>query len=331
MGKIFLSHSSKDKDRIGQIANALGPDVVIYDELSFDDGQAIVDEIENGLDNSDMFVLFISDASLNSTWVNRELAAAQTRFRDNVLRFLPIIIDQKVNYTDPRIPDWVRETYILRYNGSLKKIIRLIKQKRIERSWQLFPHLRQKDRLFVGRNAIIDNIESKLYHVTDKRPNTIIASGIKRIGRKSTVIHTLRKNGYIGETYSPNIITLDRHSNIDNLLLALSDIGICENIITPKDLLCSIPEKIQTTATLLSLIAEAKEIIVIEDSGCIISPENEIADWFVKLSELTHPINQILNIITTPYRLHQTSINHLPILYFHIPELEREGLCPEFS
>ena len=44
MGKIFLSHSSKDKEYVGYIANLLGKDHCTYDEMCFEYGMKNIDK-----------------------------------------------------------------------------------------------------------------------------------------------------------------------------------------------------------------------------------------------------------------------------------------------
>lgn len=95
MIKCFLSHSSKDKDSYVRIvAGRLRKEVKIYDEESFERGMRTADEIARGLDESTLFVIFISNAALDSDWVKGELSAAQKKFEQGQLRRIyPIIID----------------------------------------------------------------------------------------------------------------------------------------------------------------------------------------------------------------------------------------------
>lgn len=59
MIKAFLSHSSSDKDSyVRNVANWLQKDNIIYDEYTFEEGEKPLDEIINGLNKSEIFVLF---------------------------------------------------------------------------------------------------------------------------------------------------------------------------------------------------------------------------------------------------------------------------------
>ena len=75
-GKIFLSHSSADKKYVGYIAEQFGKDRCVYDSLCFEAGMKSIDEIYRELDKTSIFVVFLSDASLNSPWVREELSIA---------------------------------------------------------------------------------------------------------------------------------------------------------------------------------------------------------------------------------------------------------------
>jgi len=67
MIKVFLSHSSKDKKNyVDVVANNLKKENIVYDEFSFEEGERSLDEILKGLDASSIFVLFISNNSLES-------------------------------------------------------------------------------------------------------------------------------------------------------------------------------------------------------------------------------------------------------------------------
>ena len=77
MEKVFLSHSSADKAYVEKIAKQLGKDRCVYDAMCFEVGMQTIDEIFRELNNTGIFVLFISDTSLNSDWVKRELARAE--------------------------------------------------------------------------------------------------------------------------------------------------------------------------------------------------------------------------------------------------------------
>ncbi|MFY3230183.1 toll/interleukin-1 receptor domain-containing protein [Klebsiella pneumoniae] len=78
MIKAFLSHSSKDKEHyVRNVANWLGKENIIYDEFTFEEGERTLDQIMEGLGDSELFVLFISNSALESEWVKKEITESK--------------------------------------------------------------------------------------------------------------------------------------------------------------------------------------------------------------------------------------------------------------
>jgi hypothetical protein len=73
--KAFLSHSSKDKFFVRQVADALGKIATELDEYSFE-YSLNVQAIRRALDRCNVFVLFLSENSVKSSFVAEEQRAA---------------------------------------------------------------------------------------------------------------------------------------------------------------------------------------------------------------------------------------------------------------
>ena len=111
MDKIFLSHSSKDKSYVSYIAEHLGKDKCVYDAMCFEAGMKNLDEIFREMGKTSIFVIFISENSLESCWVKKELSIADERLNHDpkkILQIFPIIIDPSISHDDPRIPDFLK-------------------------------------------------------------------------------------------------------------------------------------------------------------------------------------------------------------------------------
>ena len=78
MFKIFLSHSSKDKGYVEIVAKKLQKYNLVYDSWTFDAGEKTIDEIYRSIEETGLFVLFISESSLQSAWVQREIFKAKS-------------------------------------------------------------------------------------------------------------------------------------------------------------------------------------------------------------------------------------------------------------
>jgi hypothetical protein len=187
MIKTFLSHSSKDKGLYVRIvADKIGQNNCVYDEYTFEAGMKPFEEIMRGLNESQLFVAFISEAALQSRWVQLELLQAQRKLDHGQLsRVFPIIIDPNVTHNDKRIPDWMRDQYNLKYVSQPTVAARRIQQRMREIYWGSHPKAKERDNIFVGRNEHLRIIEERLDDFDRPVPICIIAHGLPEVGRYS--------------------------------------------------------------------------------------------------------------------------------------------------
>ncbi|WP_217473443.1 toll/interleukin-1 receptor domain-containing protein [Streptococcus sinensis] len=114
MKKVFISHSSKDKDffvrpLVNNLKKSLGEDRLVYDELTFESGAKIIEEIRQTIDMTDLFVILLSENSLSSEWVKQEILWAKnldSNFLDEQ-RIMPVIIDD-ITKDNQEIPEWLK-------------------------------------------------------------------------------------------------------------------------------------------------------------------------------------------------------------------------------
>jgi hypothetical protein len=105
---VFLSHSSKDKPFVRQLAADLTKENILVwlDEQQINVGDSINDKISQGLAESDYFVITMSENAINSEWVKRELNSALIKeiesrkvkilpIKLSDCEFPPLIIDKK--------------------------------------------------------------------------------------------------------------------------------------------------------------------------------------------------------------------------------------------
>lgn len=93
---IFLSHNSKDKPLIEQLALRLaaifGKDHIFYDAWSIQPGDGIVDKMNEGLAECEFFFFFVSENSLTSQMVKLEWQSALMKSSGGKCRFIPVRI-----------------------------------------------------------------------------------------------------------------------------------------------------------------------------------------------------------------------------------------------
>jgi hypothetical protein len=93
--RAFLSHSSKDKGFVDGVADLLKPGSFELDAITFDAGLLNAATIADALKRSDLFCLFLSRDSLQSSYVAFETLLGTEFFaRGQVNRFLAICLDE---------------------------------------------------------------------------------------------------------------------------------------------------------------------------------------------------------------------------------------------
>lgn len=125
----FLSHSSKDKPFIRQLAADLTTNGirVWLDEQHIRVGDSIPEKIAQGLAESDYFLLAISHNSVQSEWVKRELNNALiTEIERRRTRVLPLKLD--LAQIPALIADKKYADFSISYKTGLDELLRTIKE-----------------------------------------------------------------------------------------------------------------------------------------------------------------------------------------------------------
>lgn len=97
MMKIFISHASRDKQTILNIIKELPTPIRNwFDQYQISAGDIIRDSLMDGINKSDLFLLFISPEAIESPWVKKEIEWALKREREN-----PLYKSFKLNFLIP--------------------------------------------------------------------------------------------------------------------------------------------------------------------------------------------------------------------------------------
>lgn len=327
MGRIFLSHSSKQKGYVEVVARNLGKQRVVYDAWTFEEGNKTLEEIYKGIDVTGLFVFFISQESLNSDWVKKEILKAEEYIKNGKIKqFLPVIIDEKIKHSDPLIPDWMKDDYNLRYVSKPTKVVDLIKQKQRLISWDLFPNKKDLDQLFIGRTEQLKQFQTRIYDIDIPYPNCITVSGLNAIGRRKFLKHSLINSNTIRAEYVSPIITLDYRCSIEDFIIRIYGLGYSQmDSSEVTDLLRrTIDEKINIATKLLREIESSDNILFIEDNNAIVARDGNIPDWFIQIVEnISDSPNILLCLISLSKVRAQYSIKNRNLFCLEIPELEK--------
>ncbi len=330
--KAFLSHSSADKERYVRIvAKKLGLEHSVYDEYTFEAGMQPLEEILRGLSNSEVFVVFISEAALSSRWVQKELLLAHQRLGiQKIQRIFPIIIDPSITHADARIPQWMRDEYNLKYVSRPTVAARRIRQRLREISWIKNPRLEQRYGIFVGRNELIRLVEERLDDFDQEVPVCLMASGLPLLGRSALLRHAIIKAGVVRSSFEFPTILLRREESLEDLILKLFDLGFSQSPYPINLMKIDSSKRIDIAVKIVNDIQQAKEIVLIRDEGCIIDREREFRPWFDQILSRVSGNNHLTFLATTRFRPHARFLRDRPHVFaLDVPELsynERRGL-----
>jgi hypothetical protein len=277
-----------------------------------------LDEIVRTLADTHLFVLFLSGTALESDWVKREvIEAKRLSIKGKIKRIFPIIIDQTITNADPRIPDWMREEYNLRPITRPTIAVRRIQQRLRELSWEIHPRLKERQKIFVGRNRQIGEFEERFDDYSLPPPTCVICSGLPLIGRRTLLKHALSKAASIGDSYNPPEILLTPQDSIEDFIIKLYDLGLSEGINIIDLLNKPLDYKIELASYLCGELAKVNEVLLIEDMGCITTYERSIVGWFIQiLDKLAHEKTLTLA-VASRFRPNFSEVRRRPDL-FHV-------------
>lgn len=337
MIKCFLSHSSKDKDSyVRLVAGRIRKEAKVFDEETFEAGMTPMEEITRGLDESTLFVIFLSNAALASKWVQDELANAKFRLdAAQIERIYPIIIEPGLAHDDSRIPDWMRAS--LNIQPILKPTIaaRKINSRLMELSWKFHPRLKERKEIFVGRNDLVRQLEERLDDFSQESPIAVIASGLPAIGRKSLLQYALRKSNLVRDSYEFPVISLAPLDGIEDLILKTLDLGVVDVANPAAALRGTIADKIKLAKDIFAQLADEKERILIEDRGVIVQSSGELVDWFVEIVAHLEQKAHVTFCIASQRRpmpsLNRTNPQTFSVAVKELDGAERNGLLLRYS
>lgn len=177
--KAFLSHSSKDKGFVNQVAQIVGGANAHLDSETFEFGLLNSQAIIKALEDSELFVLFVSAQSIDSKIVKFESQIAEDLLSKGLIdRMLFICLDAKAfSEADAR---WKAYNFVRR-EASAKSIARLIQ------STLMGIRARKgvAEQPFVGRGDELEKAKDRLIDPEKKPPSAIYVSGNTGIGRRT--------------------------------------------------------------------------------------------------------------------------------------------------
>lgn len=327
MAKAFLSHSSHDKDFVEKIYRQLGKNNCHLDTFTFEAGNRTLDEILGALEDTDVFIIFISDKALESPWVKKELSEAHKRLSsDKISKIFPLIIDNTINYDDPRIPTWVRKPYNIHKITNQVVVLQKIKQFLREVSMRDLGQMAEMEDLFVGRNDEMALFERDLVRIDNSKPTCIIVTGLfDGIGRRTFLRNGLTKTRIVRRYDGQFFISIGNKESIENFILALNQLDPQDDIYKRDLASDSLESKIEITKDLLSTFLRNGIIVNVLDEGSIVLPNNLITDWFTKVIGDKRFENQVTVCLISKFRPRDTMLEKMKnVVHINVPPLSKD-------
>jgi tetratricopeptide (TPR) repeat protein len=177
--RAFLSHSSKNKDFVRKVYDNLGSALAEFDEKTFEAGSFNVSAIDEGLDRSDLFVLFATPESLKSGYVELETRLAQERLAGKKIKKIMTFCLQDVRPEQlPGILPSIAAVLRISSPGAISRAIR-------SNLFDLSLENGESARPFVGRNDEKRSISIKLTDPQTVSPTALMMSGVDGAGRRT--------------------------------------------------------------------------------------------------------------------------------------------------
>lgn len=294
--RAFLSHSSKDKHLVEQIAQRLGRARVFYDVYSIDVAEDIEDAIARGIDACDVFVLFASRAALDSKWVQLEMTIAQKRkLLGQLGKVCVFLIEDGVGEKD--LPDVLRTVNFRRESSP-----RIIADD-IVRNIQLAIS-GQRQAFFVGRADETQRAQKALVNTADQaQPNCFVVFGLEGIGRRSFA-GQLGRNLFALQN-RVDLICRAGDATAEMLLAAEADLGLVgegrplqerynELLAQPE------PDRLKALADLIEAATSRGILLSVVDRGGALDEEGQLHKWLDDLRiELSSRPDPKLAVLTT--------------------------------
>jgi len=229
---IFISHSSNDKPLVRKVVELLGNNGITVDEYVFESGERTEDEILQAIERAGIFCLFISESSMGKDWVLREVAIYKSIIDGGrKMKFLPLIIDNNIDFSYSKIPVWISSEYNLRDKFTSPVFIaRKLEEELNKLRWDEYPQIRERELIFAGRDNDMAAIREKYSNSSFKKRKAVIVSGIPDgIGRRRFLVEfikTLDRNKK--DAYQPVSLALDRNDSIEDFIIRLNSLVLCK-------------------------------------------------------------------------------------------------------
>lgn len=176
--KIFLSHSSTDKDIVGKVYEALGAGICHYDVATFDPTGFLPEQIYSALGESTHFVLFASEKALKSEWVQGELRIAFLNWVHSKTGCAMVFLLREGNRS--AVPEWLQNYVITEHPTPAHIACRILSEYDRWRDSEsnVPPFYRSTELKTIEKHSMVE---------ASKMPTCLLISGADGLGKKELI------------------------------------------------------------------------------------------------------------------------------------------------
>lgn len=294
--KAFLSHSSKDKGFVNQVAQIVGGANAHLDSETFEFGLLNSQAIIKALEDSELFVLFVSAQSIDSKIVKFESQIAEDLLSKGLIdRMLFICLDAKAfSEADAR---WKAYNFVRR-EASAKSIARLIQ------STLMGIRARKgvAEQPFVGRGDELEKAKDRLIDPEKKPPSAIYVSGNTGIGRR-TFARKLYKDIFPAVNSIIPELAVDSYDSYDEIYRKIR--AQVESESTVSELINNLAlfsekneqEKTEDIVSLLAKLSSNREAVIFRDHGGLLQERGGVPtgypSYYRQGADLSAPVRNL--------------------------------------
>ncbi|EEX08371.1 hypothetical protein SL1157_0382 [Ruegeria lacuscaerulensis ITI-1157] len=323
--KVFLSLSFVDDDLVDRVYRKLPAGLAFFYKKSFENSASLISEMQTGVSESKIFVLFASREAMESGGVQFEINEAQRKtISDFGYRVLVYPTSSKVSHSD--LPSWLQPYWMPRAGYSANDIARHITQILID---EYRTDIFGGDQV-IGRGRSNDDLSASVAeHISrhQKNPKVIILSGVRGVGRKTFAQYYAKNSlSYLGNApYGPRISLAD-HADIADLyrsvLTEVSDVISQESFEREMDAFTALEmtEQAKNLASKLSYFSDLSQVVVIESSRGFLEDKGGSKDWVLPLFDFLSD-DSIIFLISSRLIPQEELAGRNSVVQYRVPEL----------
>jgi tetratricopeptide (TPR) repeat protein len=310
--KIFLSHSSSDKDIVERVFKELGAGICHYDVATFDPTGFLPEQIYSALAESTHFVLFASDKALNSGWVEGELKTLFINWMSSKTAKAMVFLLRGGDRS--LVPSWLQNYVITEHPTPSHIACRILSE---YDNWQI----NESNVPPFYRSNELKNVETQLLVEASKMPTCLIICGPDGFGRKELINQIFSRNFRNISLRKIHIYTENFDSDVDfyRSLKGVFSLTTARELVNSVEAYKNLPlgERLDQIVELIQKLCSGSQTIILDATDSIFNDSGEILDWMEQL---------IRKLPSTPYPYLNITANRRPN-YIKSYIAERTVIC----